>query len=276
MEYTDIKALNFSSLKYMATSPLAYQYALTHPRPDTDAMRLGRAVHKLVLEPLRFNDAYEVGGPINPKTNREYGTDTNAWRDFVAALPPGREIISKAEFATAGMVAQAVRAHEDAGTIVAGPGIAETPIVWQAPGDTRTFKARPDWILPGELWDLKTTKNPAQYSFGKSAAEYVYHAQMAFYAWGMSVVNGAPPATVGLIVAQKVPPWDVAVYTLTDRQLAAGEAKFFAWLDRLAVCEATNTWPGVAPKRQALEMPEWALGESDDGMELTIGGENAF
>lgn len=266
-EYGEIKAINFSSLKNMAVSPLAYKYALTHPRPDTDAMRLGRVVHKMVLEPLRFNDAYEVGGPINPGTGKEFGTDTNAWRKFVAALPPGKEIISKAEFATASCILEAVRAHEDASEILAKDGAAEVPIVWQMQGDahdSRIFKARPDWVPAGELWDLKTTKNPVPRAFGTSAAEYLYHVQMAFYSWGLSMVNGEPPKTVGLIVAQSVPPWDVATYTFTDEQLAAGEAKFFAWLDRLAICEATNTWPGVAPKRQPLELPAWALGGDDE------------
>jgi len=50
MNYNDMPGLRWSTLKPGLDSPLAMQYALANPRPDSAAKSLGRAVHMLALE----------------------------------------------------------------------------------------------------------------------------------------------------------------------------------------------------------------------------------
>ena len=50
-EYRAIKAVNWSTLKAMDTSPKQYRHALVHESDDAVALRIGRAIHCFVLEP---------------------------------------------------------------------------------------------------------------------------------------------------------------------------------------------------------------------------------
>lgn len=54
-EYRQIDAINWSSLKHMAESPMLYRHMLDHGRDDTPALAFGRLVHTLVFEPALFN-----------------------------------------------------------------------------------------------------------------------------------------------------------------------------------------------------------------------------
>ena len=67
-EYADIAALNWSSLKHMAESPLAYRWHLAHPREDTPALRLGRAVHARILEPAEYERRWAVAPQCDRRT----------------------------------------------------------------------------------------------------------------------------------------------------------------------------------------------------------------
>ena len=60
-EYQAIDALNGSSLLPMRRSPMLYKWMLDNPQPPTDAMTLGTATHRLILEPERVGD-FEVWG----------------------------------------------------------------------------------------------------------------------------------------------------------------------------------------------------------------------
>jgi len=62
--YGEIQAVNWSSLKLLEPSaggsPLFYRWHRDHPRPDTAAMKAGRAFHCATLEPDKFDERYAV------------------------------------------------------------------------------------------------------------------------------------------------------------------------------------------------------------------------
>src|SRR4051812_43722046 len=59
-QYDAIENVNMSSLLHMEMSPFHYRYFLVNKRPDTDPMRVGRAVHVAALEPERFSASWGV------------------------------------------------------------------------------------------------------------------------------------------------------------------------------------------------------------------------
>ena len=50
---------------------------------DSTAMLLGRATHTAVLEGWeKYNLEYEIGGPINDKTGKPYGSGTKKFMEY--------------------------------------------------------------------------------------------------------------------------------------------------------------------------------------------------
>ena len=87
-DYHSIDALSNSSLSVLYGNgkgdPAGFHarfIAKTLKTEETDAMRLGSAVHMLALEPERFDSQYAiVEGPINPSTGNPYGRDAKKFQ----------------------------------------------------------------------------------------------------------------------------------------------------------------------------------------------------
>lgn len=56
--YADIDAVNWSLLKHLAVSAKMLRHRVDHPKEDTKALALGRAIHCAVLEPERWRAEY--------------------------------------------------------------------------------------------------------------------------------------------------------------------------------------------------------------------------
>jgi len=77
---------------------------------DRPAYFVGRASHVLILEGIeRFEDEYAVGGPINPRTNKAYGSNTKAWAEWAATI--GRPVLAEDQFELIVNLTTSVRAH---------------------------------------------------------------------------------------------------------------------------------------------------------------------
>jgi hypothetical protein len=92
--------------------PLLYWHEVQGLIPDEErpAYVLGRAAHVLILEGReRFDAEYAVGGPINARTGKPYGTNTQAYADWAAAQ--GKPVITEEQFALIVNLATGVRSH---------------------------------------------------------------------------------------------------------------------------------------------------------------------
>jgi len=261
MDYSEIKAVNFSTLKAMSKSPAAYRYAVQMPREDTPAMLMGRAVHCAVFEPDAFDSRFVVYAD-----GRRAG---KTWEAFKTANL-GAEILKPEERLTALAMRDAVRGNPMAAPYLTD-GLAEVTIEWDAQGIPA--KGRIDWIGPeGVLVELKTTRDVTPRRFQAQAADLAYHAQVAWYKWG-AIQAGFEIGAVKIIAVENLPPYDVIVYDVPLPVLAEGEKKFFGWLDRLAECTAKDEWPGMESEEIEFRLPAWAKSDDDD-LTLTIGGED--
>ena len=258
-DYTGIKAVNWSSLKLLATSPLLYRWRQDHPEPDKPAWVIGRAVHTAVLEPDQLWERYVIweGG-------RRYG---KKWDAFLAeAELAEREVLREQDMHEVHAMADAVHDHEEASRVLTG-GRAEETVTWTDERTRLECKGRLDFIAPTRLVDLKTTRDVDPRGFGRAAARYGYHGQLAYYHDGGIAAGVLPPdAEPPLIVAaENQPPWDVAVYRVEREALEAGRAWYRSLLGQLLASMEADWWPGVAPGVTALELPGWAPGmEGED------------
>lgn len=259
-QYKATRGHNWSKVKAMADSALAYKYGLDHDRKDPPALALGRAVHTLVFEPDNFGSEYAIfGGAV--RKGKEW--------DAFAADNEGRTIFKQNEIAEARAMAAAIRANPLVQPYLKAAGQFERVVSWTDPATGLFAKAKMDWIIPSQriLIDLKTTKSIAPRRFAADVARYKYHGQMAHYSNGCEYGLGWRPDRVILIAVEKSAPYDVAVYEMDDAGKECGKELAATLLGRIKWCEERNVWPGAqfdwdtrTLTETTLELPGWLYG----------------
>ena len=251
--YRALDAVNWSSLKWMRESPLAYRYHLSAPNDDTPSRLLGRAVHTLVLEPQRFDEEYAVF-----EGERRAGPE---WKAFQAANAD-RSIVKAGELDEHRAMAAAVRAHPLAAPYFDG-ALFEDSIRWNDETTGLLCKARLDWYIPGTrtLCDFKT--GPIDERVFKSLAIRMgYDCQLSHYRAGLRA-NGHEVDTIAIVVAEPKPPYDVAVFMPDDVLMDRADAEVKALLARVKACTDSGVWPGRYDAPVVLGLPDWILNDTD-------------
>jgi hypothetical protein len=277
-KYDRLRRLNFSKLKHMKKSPFHYQHEELAPpnvEDDTDARKLGRAVHLAVLEPQEFGSRVAVwdGG-------RRAGKE---WEKFCAANE-GLEILRQEDYRIARAVQAAVRSSPAAQKYLEGGGSREATVLWNhvvpavggLPGFSRECKGRVDLLTDTHIIDLKTSRDISPEKFGRDSFAFSYHVQAAYYVDGVKAATGRELPYV-ILAVENSEPYAVQPYIVPPDILDLGREEYRAWMGRLQICEGENRWPGYADGELELTLPRWARpsdGEEDlTGLGLTIGGE---
>lgn len=265
--------LNFSTLKHIATSPRMLQWRLTHPTPDTDVLKFGRAFHCLILEPEKFDKRWTVAGQCLAlkKSGGICGSQGSlyyegAWfcrvkghaPEGAGDLPEGIESITSEQSETAKICAAQIAAHRVARETLKG-GVREESLEWQI--GTTACKGRLDFLRPDMVVDLKTTCETTPREFTGQAARMLYHGQLAWYHDG-AIAAGRLPQDAPLpriVTVETVEPYDVAVYQFPPEALEAGRAVYRTLLARYLECVAADFWPGHSPDLRTLDLPHWAI-----------------
>lgn len=262
-EYFSRPGHNWSSIKLMDDSALAYKYALDNKRPDTAALALGRVVHSLVFEPETIATDYAVFTGA-----RRAGKEWEAFK----AENEGVTIFKTDELDEARAMAAAVRDHPLVKPYLAARGEFERVVTWTDPVTGLFCKGKFDWIIPSQriLIDLKTTKAIHPRRFASDVARYKYHGQMAHYSNGCTHGLEWTPERVILIAVEKSAPYDVAVYEMDDAGKECGRELAALLLERVKWCEDRNYWPGAqfdwescTLTETSLELPGWLYGGSE-------------
>lgn len=265
-DYLAIDAVNWSSLKNMAKSPLHYKYWRENDRPDTAAMAVGRACHTAVFEPMRFLRDYALF-----EGARRQG---KAW-DAFEALHAHQTILKVEEYERALAVAASVRAHPVAAQLLAKCAF-EVPIQWVDEATGIRCKGRLDGIsesLPACV-DLKTSGDITERRFMANAARMAYHCQFAMYSDGhFAVAKKYVPFYV--IAVEQKPPHDVGVFRVADDDLYAGQETYRELLRGVKYCQETNNWPGQYPGEITPRFPTWIFNDTEDDLDGLTFAESA-
>ena len=256
-DYIALPGINWSSLRNLRDgSPLHYRHALTHERPDTVALRNGRAVHTAILEPDRIGEDLVVFPGA-----RRAGKDWDAFE----AENTGRTIVKPNEYADIIATRDAVRGHHLAAPYL-GTGVREYTIQWTDKATGLLCKARPDWLTMSAdglvLVDLKTARAIDEGGFGRQAQRLGYPCQLAHYAAGLAAI-GLPVSKIVFVIVESKAPHDVGVLVMTDEQRKNATAEVADLLGRVAHCHLTDQWPGRYAAESPLVLPDYlALGDA--------------
>ena len=252
-QYRRLRATNWSSLKELARSPAHYKWRLTHERPDSPAMMIGRAIHAAVLEPEKFAAEFAVFSGA-----RRSGPE---WTAFKAAHEDAT-ILKADEYEQVQGVAASVWAHKVARRLMRY-GKPEVSLTWNDKETHVRCKSRPDWVRGDLLMDLKSTRDIDARTFGRTAERLGYAGQLAFARRGLAA-NGAEDGPTYIVAVEQEGPFDVAVFRVPDEVLDAGDAMVSRLLNELVACRRRGKFAGRYEGEAVLDYPVWGLDRDDD------------
>lgn len=229
--------------------PASFRYGEPTSSPAFD---FGKVAHRLVLGD---GEAYTVSPFDSFRTN-----EAKAWR--AEQEQAGVTVISADDLARAQAMAATVRAHPWAGLLFT-EGKAEQSLFWVDEETGVQCRARYDYLrdIQGErrllIPDYKTTRSAEPGKFAKSAADYGYHQQAAFY-MDAAIALGLDDDPAFVFVAQeKAQPYLVTVVELDDEAIRLGRALNRRALRLYAECAAKDEWPGYVPGVATVQLPSY-------------------
>lgn len=207
---------------------------------DRPAYLVGRAAHTLILEGRsQFDAEYAVGGPINEKTGKPYGSNTKAFAEWSTAQ--GKDVLSEDQAVLVEQMYASVCGHDRAASLLAD-GIAEGVV--RARHLDIECQVRPDWLTINNshaaIIDLKTCD--ALDWFESDAQRFGYAHQLAFYRSVIWQVTGEL-LPVHFIAVEKKAPYRTGVWRVSADVLAAAQQENEQAMQRLLGCRQADHWP---------------------------------
>lgn len=251
-DYCKLDGRNISLLKLMKV-PLKFKYALDYSRPDTDALKIGRAIHTAILEAHKFNVEFLCLPDIDRRTTKG--------REMYAELVsqnPNKTILKPDDFNMALDVAISVRSNAHANYLLEG-AMTEVTLDWTHEETGVKCKARVDAYNAelGIVIDVKTTQDASPSGFPRKLFAYGYHLQAAYYLEALRA-NGEDAKHFCFIAVEKDPPYCVSLFRLDDKTIQLSKQENDRLLRLYAECKRTDQWPGYTQGIEDISLPDYA------------------
>lgn len=240
------------------STPAHFRWRQDNPEPSTRAMEIGSGTHTIVL-----GDGPEVVrlefGDWKTKAAREAGDEARA-AGQIPLLAPEHDL-------ALGM-AKSVREHEVAGALFEpGSGLPEQCLFWQDPETRIWCRCRLDWLPHSApvmyAGDLKTSFDGSAEHAAKALANFGYHQQAHWNAWGITELGLADRVVFLFVFVEKAPPHLVHVVTPDEDALAVAADRNRKAIDIYRRCMEAEHWPGYPDGVTTVSLPRWALIQHD-------------
>ncbi len=245
--YRALPGVSFHQLMDYKKSP-AYYYAKNIqalvPDYESDAMRLGTAVHCLTLEGAAAFEKLCVKAPDQFITDGGSISKAKAAKEW-AAEQDGKLILSPNEYDLTKCLADRVHANKRAHDLLSN-GHAEVVSQWQHASGVEC-RSRADWLHNDFVVDLKTTSSLSD--FEADIVKWNYHSQLAFYSDAFS------RSAAYLVVIEKQIPYSVGIWRMGPGTLQKGREENDRLMLLLAMSQETDRWIGDIDER-LFELPE--------------------
>lgn len=247
LEYhADTVSLSVSGAKTLLKSPALFRHNQEHP-PFKDVWEFGSAVHAIVL---------------GSGMEAIYVTPCDDWRTKAAqderriAREERLSPITPSEWETACDMADALALHPIAGKLFSGGN----PEVSAYCIDDETGvmrRARFDYLRDDLIVDYKTDRTSDPREFGRTAANFGYAQQAAWY---LDIAHDLGHDVRGFlfVVQMKEPPYLVSVCELTADAIDRGRDLNHRALEMFRDCTESGIWPGWGDGIHRIDLPAWA------------------
>lgn len=208
------------------------------PERDTTAYLVGRAAHVLILEGRkRYEHEFAVGGPLNPKTGKPFGSNTKAFAEW--AERQSKPVLSDTHAALVEQMAAAVQEHLFAKELFS-EGVAEGVVRCDYAG--HRCQARIDWINPTSgrgIVDLKTCDEIDSFEPAIRAFGYIH--QVAFYRV-LVARRSERVLPVYIVAVEKREPFRCGVWQIAPQVLDEAQVENERAMRDLRVCRENGNW----------------------------------
>jgi len=249
--YHALPGISSSQIPDILESPATYELRQQNPPAQTDAMLKGEVTHTLVLQP----QLYEKNFKVSPTK-----TKGKAWA-ALAEKYPEHTIISP------GMADDAFRMRD---SLYANPTIRdllekntewrEVSIWVNDPQTHLVCKIRPDMIVDGVIYDLKTTISPQWRAFKHSIWKWNYFISAPYY-MDMARIAGLDIHGFRFIVVGNKPPHNTAIYELDKDWMDEGRSQYREALNSYWNYLMGDGWSGLPYGR---EIKTLSMGAQED------------
>jgi hypothetical protein len=233
----------------------AVRHAMQAENIASPAMQVGTALHTLVLQPENFDAEVVEALDLPRRSNADKAT-----HEQFAETHAGKLIISPDDMQRVKSMRDAIIDHPAANFLLSQDGPREVSALWTDKEHPLQCKARPDLTIERlrALVDVKTTSDASPSEFARSAANFGYHAQAAWYLRGMNALDIDVHRFIFICVESKAP-YAVAVYRLDDEAIEKGRELMRAAMPVLASAYESGNWHGYSDEIEDLNLPSWAL-----------------
>lgn len=293
-EYASWRAVNSGVVKWGAISPKHMHAAFCGDlkADDTRSMKLGRAIHCMLLEPDTFKERFIVSGPCEAllKTGDREGLtcgknssmlgDDDRWYcgvHSVAAPKLTGDILTQDEWNRCQKVGESIKAHW-AVKLIRRKGWSEVSLVWEYAG--LPMKGRLDRYADGARPVILDVKK-CRVGYGtvercqKAILDYQYHVQAAIYAKGVEALAGHKPEFIWVFV-EDGPPFDVQLIPAAPEDLQIGWHIASNAIRRYARSTSENDHSGYIQCEEQIHpggLPPWYVKQSLNAGWLAEGSE---
>jgi hypothetical protein len=255
-----------TALRPLRRAPACYrdEYILGNRGPETDAMRMGAALHTAVLEPHKWDDEIAVEEKVDGRTKagKEY-------RATFAEASAGKTILRADQAQLVLAAAASLRAHPHVETLLEQECLIEHEISWTDEITGAKCRGRPDLVIPslGIVADVKSCRDASATPFVRSVAAMYYDIQAAYYIDGLRA-NGIKVDTWLWLAIEIVPPYLCAVYQINELDLVSAQAQYRRDLRVFQHCCDLDDWPGLDSSVQEITLPTWAAKQRAEALEV--------
>jgi len=277
--FADRYRVSRSMLEMFRKGPPLYEHRYLGDGEDeeTDALRLGRALHVLMFQPDRAAEL--VVADLEPEDPDEFkGKGAKARREAFKArkeewrksLPAGAAVLTDKQLDQAHGMRDALKAK--LGELLDRDAEFETPLEWTDDESGLPCKAMIDWHYLTKnrdcvrAFDLKSTSDPSPSVFMRSIVNLGYHRQAAMYGDALARLYSLPVKFYVIAVRSTRPHIVARPYEIDPALIDTGRRQIRNALNAFATCRNTNTWRAPwecaeQPRPYLLTAPRWALEE---------------
>jgi hypothetical protein len=237
-----ILTVNASLLK--KPTPLHAKYAMDDDDGASEALSVGDALHKAVLEPEAFDNHFEDFYMWSPTK----GLNTKAACE-ARAMNPDKILLTADMVEKIKFMREAVYRHRLANHLLAKCDQRELSGVAPDKDLGIVRKIRIDACqgvgTPGEEWspyllDIKTTRNLVD--FQRDIRQFAYDIQAAYYLDTDAMITGKPRQSLIFIAVSNTPPYCARVYGLVPEQIDKARDIYKRRLAALADAFIHKSW----------------------------------